>query len=138
MVRVTKILCTLVALFIALYDLFVVATTHSIVGSVSAWFASFSPYFFPVFGLSFLVGHFFSEKTEAGTKFVKMVRWKFYLTAVVIVTTLVDIITIQFFNEKLALSNLLPSFPPFPVAMVGMICGKYLGTINMVKKNESK
>lgn len=132
-VRLTAYICTFLIFFIAIYDGIIIAFSN-IDSSVSVWFASFGYYFVPVFGCSFLLSHFFSTRPVLGDVTSSMVWYKFIATVSVIISTLYDVLTIQFFNPNHAISSI-PPLPtlaewPIPVIFIGVVCGKYLGTMS--------
>ena len=132
MKKVTSWICYATAIFLALYDLGIVETA-GVDASISAWFEGFSAYVVPIFGLSFLLGHFFSSKAVKDAPPTSMDKWKFYITIGVITTTLWDMGMILR-HWPLALSFLFsPVKHPLPICILGIIAGKFLGTMKPVR-----
>ena len=95
---------------------------------------SFGCYFTPVFGMSFLMGHFFGKSPQHKAKSVRMTKFHFFCTLSTIVATIYDIIMIQFLTKGLALSSLplLLKVGQYPMGVIflGLLAGKYLGAMS--------
>jgi hypothetical protein len=133
----TRIICTVAIFFLALYDAGILMATHSIDASVSAWFGSFGCYFMPVFGMAFLLGHFFGNLPKKGVIHTKMARTKLIITTSVIILTLYDVTVLQFFKPEHAFSSVkyVIDAGQYPIINIiaGVIAGKYLGRMSPVR-----
>ncbi len=71
-----------------------------------------------------------------------MTHIKFAITTATIVATLYDVLVLQFFNKNHAISNLPPfeqmSHFPILVIILGLVCGKYLGTMSTTRPSEQR
>lgn len=135
LLKLTSCICIVVVFFIAIYDGIVVFSTHSIEDSVSMWFASYSGYCVPVFGCSFLLGHFFGvaanklAKIPANMKFYKLI-----ITTLIIIATLHDVLVARILDESHLISMLpyIKELNGYNMCLMigGVIAGKYLGTMD--------
>lgn len=134
-IKLTAYICTFLVFFLAIYDGVSISLSGSIASSVSIWFAGFGCYFTPMFGMSFLLGHFFGVKPVKNAPIPPhMSKLKFGCTLLTIVATLYDILVIQFINNPHPISSipLLMEISKFPLIVIlfGLLCGKYLGTMS--------
>ena len=134
-VKLTSYVCTFLLFFIAIFDAVTIYLSGSIDSSVSIWNASFGSSFVPMFTMAFLLGHFFGTRPiKDAPKPSSMIPWKFAITTGCIVASLYDILALKFFNPNHAISSipLLSAIAEWPLAVIfiGVICGKYLGTMS--------
>lgn len=138
-VKLTREVVTWSVALIALYDLVIVTYTGGTEASVSSWVESFSGYFVPVYAMMFLAGHFFSAKTDENAKPTNMTPWKFRITAGVIAAFIYDLIVIQTISPRVSISHLISlliTVPTWITIVLGLISGKYLGTLYPIKPAE--
>lgn len=134
-IKLTAYILTFLVFFIAFYDETVILLSGNIDPSVSIWFAAFGGCFVPMFGISFLLGHFYGVlPSKTATKPAHMTKFKFACTFTVIATTLYDVLVLQFFNPNHAISSIpvLVTIAEWPISVIftGVVCGKYLGTMS--------